>query len=123
MEKISAQDAARVAADSAVALEKAASVIESQAQELERYRRREEAQKIASSMREKNLAPTWAPTEEEAVTAIEQMPSEKLAALRMSVDMATPQDPFAHLEQKEDAASGGPVPGTTALERFVLGDL
>lgn len=123
MEKISAQDVVRVLGDNAEALEKAASMIVDQAQELERYRRREEAQKIASAMREKNLAPTWAPTEEEAVTTIEQLPSEKLAALKMSVDMATPQDPFAHLEQKEDTATGGPIPGTSAFERFVLGDL
>jgi hypothetical protein len=123
MEKISAQDAVRVYADSAEALEKAASIIEDQARELERFRRREEAQKIASSMREKNLAPTWAPTEEEAVATIEQLPSEKLAALKMSVEMATPQDPFAHLEQKEESAGGGTIPGTSAFERFVLGDL
>jgi len=123
MEKISAQDAVRVYADTAAALEKAAGVIENQAQELERYRRREEAQKIASAMREKNLAPTWAPTEEEAVSTIERMPREKLAALKMSVDMATPQDPFAHLEHKDDAATSGSVRGTSAFERFVLGDI
>jgi hypothetical protein len=123
MEKISAKDAVRVYADSAEALEKAAGIIESQAQELERYRKREEAQKIASAMREKNLAPTWAPTEQEAVKTIEQLPSQKLAALKMSVDMATPQDPFAHLEQKEDAGTGGHVQGTSALERYVLDDL
>ena len=123
MDKISADQAVRIYLDSAAALEKAASIIESQAQELERYRRREEALKIASAMREKNLAPTWAPTEEEAVRVIEQMPEDKLSALKMSVEMATPQDPFAHLEQKESAATGGEIPGTTAFERFVLGDI
>lgn len=123
MEKISAQKVVRILGDAAVALDKAASIIAAQQQELGQYRRKEDATKIASAMREKNLAPTWAPTEEAAVQHILQLPMDKMAALRMSVDMATPQDPFARLDKDpETSHSSSSVPGTSSFERFVLGD-
>lgn len=104
-------------------MEKAARILVEQGEELERYRRNDEASKLAAAMEEKNLSLPGVTSKEEAIQHIASLPPEKVAAMRLSVEMATPQDPFAHLDGEQTNNEGGYVPGHSPLEQFIVGNL
>lgn len=124
MEKLSAQQVRVLLAHSADMLEKQAKVIVELTAQNEAYRRRAEAEKIASDLQEKNLSPAWGASEEEVVQKILKLPPEKLAAVRMAVDFAAPHDPFAHLDNSRDGHEGsGRVKGSSAFEQYIFGNI
>jgi len=134
---ISGQKVQQMLASNAAALEKAASIIVAQQQELDAYRRQDEARKIASAMQEKHMAPVWGPTEEEAVNYIAQLDNEKRAALEMAIELSAPQASFASLDNfgEEKTASahsnqyisyemtGGRNLGNHSFEQLIMGNL
>ena len=125
MNKVSAQKVQQLLAQASQMVKQAAVEIAERDLIIEQYRSKESASKIANAMRDKNIVPSWALTEDDAVGHIMSMAPEKRAAVQAAVDMAAPQDPFAHLDVSRDSdhPEGGRVKGASAFEQFVFGNL
>ena len=124
MDKLSTQQVQYLQAHSADMLEKAAARIKELEEVVTEFRRKDEAEKIASQMKEKNLSPSWGAAGSDIVDEIMSFPADKIAAVRMAIDMAAPHDPFAQLDSSRDAAPGeGRVKGASAFEQFVMGNI
>jgi len=125
MDKLSAQKMQRLAAQSAQLLKQAADELEEKDRVIEQYRQKEAAAGVYTAMQEKNISPPWAASEGDAVQHLMEMPPEKQAAVRMAVEMAAPQHPFAQLDsQQDDMVEGsGRVKGASSFEQFVYGNI
>lgn len=95
MSKISAADAQQLYYECAVMLKEASDEILHLRGELERYRKRDKAVKIAQQMQERGLAPDWGRTPEQAVRHMEEMQPEELSRLEELVSMTSPHNPLS----------------------------
>lgn len=124
MSQLSAEKLQQLLGQASAMVKHAASEIERRDRVIAEYAKREHAAKIASDMREKNIVPAWALSEDEAINHIMGLDAEKLSAVQMAVDMAAPQDPFAHLDSGSDAiGTEGRIKGASAFEQFVMGGI
>jgi hypothetical protein len=124
MNGVSAQKLQQLLVHASEMVKSASVALAEKDQLIEEYRRRDEASKIASAMKEKNIVPTWALSDDDAVGHIMQMDSEKIAAVKMAVDMAAPQDPFAHLDNSRgDEGMSGHTKGASVFEQFIMGNV
>jgi len=108
---------------SSVLLKSAANEIASRDAIIAEYRAREEAQKVAAAMQDKNLSPTWGSTTDEIVQQYMGMPPQRQEAVKEAVAMAAPHDPFAYLEKEGQHEGTGRTPGGSLFEQFVSGQI
>lgn len=102
MSKISAADAQQLYYECAIMLKEASEQIVHLQGEVERYRKRDKAVKIAQEMQDRGLVPDWGRTPAQAVQHMEAMKSDELEQLSQLVGMTSPHNPLSAFERDAD---------------------
>jgi Tfp pilus assembly protein PilX len=119
MEKISASDVRNTLIHAAESLKQASAALREKEQTIQEFRRRQEAEKLATELEAKNLSNTYGHTQEEVVTQLMNLTPEKRAGVEEAVRWFSSEGKFASI----DTDDTGGVKDNSAFVQFITGNI